>query len=156
MADSRTILNHYNISTAFPTEWPAEKDLSDESDTEPKSQARSNLKSNVVRTKSRYSVLERNVSERKSLVPGSEKTRDGVETLVLRDEPDALGSTDSVVRTLRRKGLPVEEDDRFRKTSLLGSNRQRKLNYSREQIFALFYNIYTSVVSLPGPFRCIY
>lgn len=114
MGDSRTILNHYNISEPFPTEWPTEKDASDDSDTEPKPKPRSAPRTKPNMAKSRYSVLERHVSERRSLVPGSEKTRDGVETLVLKDEPDALGSTDSVVRTLRRKGLPVEDDERFR------------------------------------------
>ena len=108
----RTILDHYNIATAFPTAWPTEKDESD--DSEPEVPVRSAPPKADRKPKSRYSVLERSGSERRSLVPGSEKTQDGVENLVQRDEADPLGATDSVVRTLRQKGLPVEEDERLR------------------------------------------
>ena len=113
MADqTRTILNHYNIATPFPTEWPAEKDESDASDTEKSSKAFMNPL--VRRSKSRYSVLDRSGSDRRSLVPGSQKTRDGLENLVQKDESDPLGGSESVVRVLRQKGLPVEEDQRLR------------------------------------------
>ena len=47
-------------------------------------------------------------------MPGTEKTGDGVENLVQKDEPDPLGGRDSVVRILRHKGLPVEDDQRLR------------------------------------------
>lgn len=131
MADqTRKILNHYNISTPFPIAWPAEKDDSEPSDDErlvrshpglgaashsrTASHSRAASHTNIRRSKSRYSVLERSGTDRRSLVPGSEKTREGVENLVQRDEADPLGGTDSVVRTLRQKGLPVEEDQRLR------------------------------------------
>ena len=39
---------------------------------------------------------------------------DGLENLVQRDEPDPLGSTQSVVRILRQQGLPIQEDTRLR------------------------------------------
>ena len=109
---TRVILNHYNISTPYPTEWPAEKDDSDTSDLD--APIIKTATSNLRRSKSRYSVLERSGSDRRSLVPGSEKTRDGVENLVQKDEADPLGGTDSVVRALRQKGLPVEDDQRLR------------------------------------------
>ena len=106
------LLNHYSINVPFPTEWPAEKDESDASEDEQSSNF--NAKAGVRRSRSRYTILQRNLAERKSLVPGSEKTREGVENLVQKDEFDALGFTDSVVRSLRQKGLPVEDDERLR------------------------------------------
>ncbi|KAL8762532.1 MAG: hypothetical protein Q9184_001492 [Pyrenodesmia sp. 2 TL-2023] len=118
-SNEHTLLNHYNITTLYPTAWPAEKDDSDASeDEQPASKTRG---PNHSRTKSRYSALIRSGSDRRSLVPGSEKTGDGVENLVQKDEPDPLGSPDSVVRILRQKGLPVEEDQRLRNRFLLSS-----------------------------------
>jgi exocyst complex component 2 len=103
MADyERTVLDHYQLSTAYPVEWPAEKDMSDSSDEDDK---KSNRNGMIRRSKSRYSALERAASDRRS--------GDGVENLVQRDEPDPLGSTDSVVRILRQLGLPVQEDTKL-------------------------------------------
>jgi exocyst complex component 2 len=107
----RQVLDHYQLSTAYPVEWPAEKDLSDASDDEEVVPQRNGQ---VRRSKSRYSALERVTSDRKSLVPGSQKTGDGLENLVQRDEPDPLGTTESVVRILRQLGLPVQDDTRLR------------------------------------------
>ena len=113
MADlDRIVLNHYNIANPFPTEWPAEKD--DSSSSESELPVKTSFRSANRRSKSRYTILERNGNDRRSLVPGSEKGRDGVENLVQRDEADPLGAADSVVRVLRKKGLPVEEDQRLR------------------------------------------
>jgi hypothetical protein len=84
MADTgNAILNHYKIDTLFPAEWPASKDGEESSDDEgllpaPKPQR--------VISKSRYSVLE----PKRSSVPGAERTKDGLENLVQRDEPDPL------------------------------------------------------------------
>lgn len=108
----RTVLEHYQLPNAYPLEWPAEKDLSDASDEE--DGFKSNRNGFIRRSKSRYSALERSASDRRSLVPGSQKTGDGVENLVQRDEPDPLGSTESVVRILRQQGLPVQDDTRLR------------------------------------------
>ena len=110
MNDEHTILNHYNLTNPFPTTWPTEKDDSDISDDD---KITSPQRGYIRRSKSRYSALERHGSDRKSLVPGSEKLPHGQENLVQKDEPDPLGGTDSVVRVLRRKGLPVEEDSRL-------------------------------------------
>ncbi|TVY54941.1 Exocyst complex component SEC5 [Lachnellula cervina] len=111
MADyGRRVLDHYQLSTAYPLEWPAEKDLSDDSDEEDSKQQRNGM---LRRSKSRYSALERVTSDRKSLVPGSQKTGNGLENLVQRDEPDPLGTTESVVRILRQLGLPVQDDTRL-------------------------------------------
>lgn len=121
MADyERTVLDHYQLSTAYPTEWPAEKDLSDASEDE---QIAQNSRRNGVirRSKSRYSALERAASDRRSGVPGAQKSGDGVENLVQRDEADPLGTTDSVVRILKQQGLPVQDDIRLRNRFLLSS-----------------------------------
>ena len=109
------ILNHYNIAEPYPTEWPAEKD-SDVSEDEKPTRIAPRLAHR--KSRSRYSALEPGRSDRRSLVPGSEKTRDGVENLVQRDEADPLGATDSVVRVLRQKGLPVDNDTRLRRRYL--------------------------------------
>lgn len=115
MADyERAVLEHYQLPTAFPTEWPAEKDESDASDDEeliPKKKS-----TDAVRpSRPRYSALERATSDRRSLVPGSQKTGEGLENLVQKDEPDPLGTGDSVVRILRGHGLPVQDNIHLRK-----------------------------------------
>ena len=107
----RTVLEHYQLPTPYPDKWPAEKDLSDASDDEEDSKA--NHKG-MQRRKSRYTALERAASDRRSFLPGSQRGDDGVENIVQRDEPDPLGTTDSVVRILRQLGLPVQEDTRLR------------------------------------------
>ncbi|CAG8952478.1 hypothetical protein HYFRA_00001225 [Hymenoscyphus fraxineus] len=117
-AYAQTVLDHYQLATPYPVEWPAEKDMSDASDEEEES---SNAKKKVMRRKSRYSALERPTGDRKSLVPGSQRTRNGTENLVQRDEPDPLGTTESVVRILRQLGLPVQDDIGLRNRFLLSS-----------------------------------
>lgn len=110
--DEHTLLNHYNITNLYPTAWPSEKDESDASEDEKPATTTAGLAHQ--RSKSRYSALARSTSDRRSLVPGTERTGDGIENLVQKDEPDPLGGPDSVVRVLRQKGLPVEEDQRLR------------------------------------------
>lgn len=111
MNNEHTILNHYNLTNPFPTTWPTEKEDSEDSDQE---KATDVSKSGIRRSKSRYSALERGGSDaRRSLVPGSQKLRDGQENLVQKDEPDPLGASESVVRVLRHRGLPVEDDSRL-------------------------------------------
>ncbi|KAL9604444.1 MAG: hypothetical protein Q9179_001833 [Wetmoreana sp. 5 TL-2023] len=95
-SDQQTILNHYNITKRYPTAWPAEKDASEASEDE---QPASKTGLAHKRSKSRYSALARSASDRRSLVPGTEKTGDGVENLVQKDEPDPLGGPHSVVHS---------------------------------------------------------
>ncbi|KAI0140089.1 exocyst complex component Sec5-domain-containing protein [Hypoxylon sp. NC0597] len=118
MADfDRNVLEFYQLSTPFPTEWPAEKDnKSDDSDSEQEQK-----KQKINRRKSRYQALERAVSNRQSIVQGSEKSANGVSNLVQKDEPDPLGTSDSVVRTLKQLGVPVQDDIRLRNRFLLSS-----------------------------------
>ena len=112
MDEQQTILHHYNLTTPYPTSWPAENDESDSPAEEPP--ITKVKKPSIRRSNTRYSALERHGAGRRSLVPGSEKTGDGSENLVQRDEADPLGGPDSVVRVLRQRGVPVEDDQRFR------------------------------------------
>ncbi|KKY23448.1 putative exocyst complex component sec5 [Phaeomoniella chlamydospora] len=111
-AVERDVVSHYNLTSAYPTEWPAELDESDEEEKDG---------SDLRRSKSRYSALERSASDRRSMIPGSQKTGDGRANLVQKDEPDPLGGLVSVVQILRKKGLPVDEDTRTRNKFLLSS-----------------------------------
>jgi exocyst complex component 2 len=106
----QTVLEHYQLSTAYPDSWPADKDLSDASEEEDTKPAQKDLQ----RRKSRYAALERAASDRRSFLPGSQRADNGVENLVQRDEADPLGTTDSVVRILRQLSLPVQDDPKLR------------------------------------------
>ena len=110
----RSISNHYNLSNPYPVEWPAELEDSDDEEAQ-------SSKLNVRKSRSRYSALERNASDRRSVIPGSQKTGDGRANLVQKDEPDPLGTSESVVRALRSRGLPVDEDARLRNKFMLSS-----------------------------------
>ncbi|KAK4134223.1 hypothetical protein BT67DRAFT_456188 [Trichocladium antarcticum] len=117
MADlERTVLDFYQINTLNPVQWPTEKDNeSDGSDDEAAAKKKTN------RRKSRYQALERAVSARSSIVPGSENSGSGIGNLVQKDEPDPLGTTESVVRTLKQLGVPLQDDLRLRNRFLLSS-----------------------------------
>lgn len=109
MADhQRTVLEFYGLSTAYPHEWPAELNNSDGSEDEQE------IKVKLNRRKSRYQALERAVSDRRSTIVGSKSEKGGVGNIVQKDEPDPLGTTDSVVRALRQLGVPVQDDPRLR------------------------------------------
>lgn len=110
----RTVLDFYQISTLNPVAWPAEKDNdSDASEEE-------SIKKKANRRKSRYQALERAVSTRSSVVPGSETSGSGVGNLVQKDEPDPLGTTESVVRMLKQLGVPLHDDVRLRESCSSG------------------------------------
>ena len=96
------MLKYYRLQDPLPATW------SDPVEVAQKQHRTLNRKSTV-----RYSVLqEANVSSSalKGLVD-SDLYEGGS---VPRDEPDPLGSTDSVVRVLRQRGLPVEDNVRLR------------------------------------------
>ncbi len=106
----RSVLEFYGVPTLFPVEWPADKVDSDDSDDGEGKRRKQKLQ----RRKSRYQALERAATSRSANVPGSEKGN-----LVQKDEPDPLGTTDSVVMTLKRYGVPIQDDPRLRKHILL-------------------------------------
>ena len=104
MNDSRSdaaLLKHYRLKDPFPTTW------SDPVDEAQKKQNGLNRKSTV-----RYSVLQEDnvASTLKGLLAGDRYEG----ATVPQDEPDPLGTTDSVVRVLRKRGLPVEDNVRLR------------------------------------------
>lgn len=105
--DERAILEFYRLQTLFPNEWPAENN-SDASDSEDE------VKKKMQRRKSRYQALERTPTRRS--LTGTEPSGIGGARL-LKDEPDPLGTTDSVVRTLRHLGMPVQDNPRIRMSS---------------------------------------
>jgi|ERR1700712_5187833 exocyst complex component 2 len=111
MAAESALLNHYKIDSLNPAAWPVEKDLEDSSDEELAVPA---PKHGRKPSRSRYSVLE---SPRRTSVPGAERTKDGVENLVQKDEPDPLGSNSTVIQILRRQGLKFEDDSKMRMDS---------------------------------------
>ena len=111
MADAN-VLNNYNLTNAYPTEWPKELDESDGEET---------TAGGVRRSRSRYSALERNASDRRSVVPGSQRTGDGRANLVQKDEADPLGGVTSVAQSLSKRGLPVEQDMKLRNRFMLSS-----------------------------------
>lgn len=104
----RTILDFYQLPNPYPTEWPAENDPEGSSD-----EGEKDVK--LQRRKSRYQALERAFSTRASGVPGAEGGVGEIGNLVQKDEPDPLGSSDSVVRTLKHLGLPLQDDLRLRR-----------------------------------------
>ncbi|KAF2456082.1 exocyst complex component Sec5-domain-containing protein [Lineolata rhizophorae] len=121
MADlERDLRNHYNLRTLTPERWPDEKDASSDDDGEVEYTNATASRRLSRRPKSRYSALERASSSRAS-IPNSQRTKDGIENLVQKDEPDPLGAAASVVQVLRSRGLPVEQDSKLRNRFLLSS-----------------------------------
>ncbi|KAK2787410.1 hypothetical protein FQN53_005321 [Emmonsiellopsis sp. PD_33] len=113
------VTHHYNLPSLYPEEWPTELDESGSSDNE-ESLPSGNNNATFQRRKSRYSALHRGSIDRRSIVPGSQRTGDGRDNLVQKDEPDPLGSSESVVRMLKQRGL-ADDDARVRNRYLLSS-----------------------------------
>lgn len=103
MADN--VLNHYKIERLNLEEWPPEKDEDDSDEDEPLS---SDAKVSRKISRSSYSVLERR--SRRMSVLGAERTKDGRENLVQKDEADPLGGPGTVIQALKRQGIPVDAD----------------------------------------------
>ncbi|KAF2634555.1 hypothetical protein P280DRAFT_554492 [Massarina eburnea CBS 473.64] len=117
------LLNKYNIPSLFPSAWPAEKDGDDSDNSEEEAapvMAARIASVQVQRRKSRYSVLEGGGGFARKR-DGVEKTKDGLENLVQKDEGDPLGTYPSVVQVLRQRGLGVEDDFKLRNRFLLSS-----------------------------------
>ncbi|KKK20993.1 exocyst complex component Sec5 [Aspergillus rambellii] len=112
------VAHFYNLPSAYPEEWPAELD---ESDLEEEGEQQEEEKTLQRRgSKSGYLVLERSNSSRRGLSLGSLKGSSGRDNLKV-DEPDPLGTSGSVLDTLRKRGLPVDDDTRLRNRFLLSS-----------------------------------
>ncbi|KAI8941662.1 hypothetical protein NX059_002874 [Plenodomus lindquistii] len=115
------ILNKYNLSTLYPAAWPDEKNEADEDDDfqEPVPVPRA-APQKIRRSQSRFSVLE-DRSRFSRQVPGAERSKDGVDNLVQKDEQDPLGIYPSVVQVLRARNIQVEDDIKLRNRFLLSS-----------------------------------
>lgn len=115
----RAIRDYYHLPSVFPDEWPAALDASDDSsdDEEGTQPAVGGNRLKLDRRKSRYFALQGD--RRKSALPGSDLSDD--DSLAPKDEPDPLGTSNSVVSILKRRGLPVAHDSRLRNRFLLSS-----------------------------------
>ncbi|EDU48079.1 conserved hypothetical protein [Pyrenophora tritici-repentis Pt-1C-BFP] len=113
------ILNKYNLSTLYPAAWPEEKDAADEEDEFDQPAPKATPQA-IRRSRSRYSILEPSARFSRQ-IPGAERSKDGVETLVQKDEQDPLGMYPSVVQVLRAKNIQVEDDIKLRNRFLLSS-----------------------------------
>ncbi|KAG5979236.1 hypothetical protein E4U55_005400 [Claviceps digitariae] len=107
--DERTILEFYQLPTAYPSEWPAEKDVDVEEEVTDEQVIKRE------RPRSRYEALETAFAGRKSFTDG----QSGLGSIVQKDESDPLGTSESVVRSLKQLGLPVQEDLRLTDTRTL-------------------------------------
>lgn len=107
------ILNKYNLTTLYPAAWPDEKNEADEDDDFEPIAPRA-APQQIRRSRSRFSVLE-DRSRFSRQVPGAERSKDGVENLVQKDEQDPLGMYPSVVQVLRARNIQVEDDIKLRK-----------------------------------------
>jgi len=106
------ILTKYNLTTLYPTRWPDEKN--DDSDSDGDASYTAAPAAPLSRTRSRFSVLE-DRSRFSRQVPGAERSKDGKENLVQKDEQDPLGMYPSVVQVLRTRNIQVEEDIKLRR-----------------------------------------
>ena len=150
MADyERTILEFYQLPTPYPTEWPAEKEEGEASDED-----EGDIK--LQRRKSRYQALERAVSRRGSAVPGSEGGAGGVGNLVSKDEPDPLGSSYSVVRTLKHLGLPLQDDLRLRRFGDNITYNLKLMDLKRQPFLTLLDDVLARSLLVSNALHCRY
>lgn len=146
----RNLLNHYQITNLYPEAWPAEKDeengldSDDERDTATAKAAKA-AKAKQAKQSKRYTTLGRGPSNRSS-VPGSQRSGDGVESLVQKDEADPLGNFPSVVSVLRQRGLPVESDVELRKILSCAPSSTRLISHKGTD------SCYPQLASLPPYF----
>ena len=107
------VASHYNLPSEFPEEWPAALDEADQLDEEPLQRVDSRPR------KSRYFALERSPSDWRNNF-GSRRGKEGRDN-AQSDEPDPLGTGDSVLRILKQRGVPLEEEGGQRSRFLLSS-----------------------------------
>ncbi|KGO68246.1 Vacuolar protein sorting-associated protein 51 [Penicillium italicum] len=100
------VASHYNLPSEFPEEWPASLDVAEEPEEQPVQRTDSRPR------KSRYIALERSTSDWRSNF-GSRRGKEGRDN-AREDEPDPLGISDSVLRILKKRGVPLEEDGKSR------------------------------------------
>ena len=141
------ILNKYNLTTLYPAVWPEEKDAADE-DEEYVEPATKVTQKPVRRSQSRFSILEPSPRFSRQ-IPGAERSKDGVETLVQKDEQDPLGMYPSVVQVLRAKNVQVEDDIKLRMFKQYSNTNGAYLMSHRQPLPPELY--YLLALSLPFP-----
>lgn len=143
------ILNKYNLTTLYPSVWPEEKDAADEDDeyVEPPSKV---TQKPVRRSQSRYSVLEPS-SRFSRQIPGAERSKDGVETLVQKDEQDPLGMYPSVVQVLRAKNVQVEDDIKLRTFEQYSNTYEAYLIGHRQPLPSELHYVLALALPFPSP-----
>lgn len=113
----RQLLNHYKLTSLYPSEWP---DREDESDEESEDEARGAVSPGAPMSprssKMRFPAFGRHAS-----ILSSGSSSQNIGSTVQKDEPDPLGMVSSVVQQLRRQGLPVEDDLKLRNRFMLSS-----------------------------------
>lgn len=125
----RELLSRYHLNTTNPTEWPSEhNDENEETDSEdeavlkrpvqPQHKPRPSISSS--QSVSKYHKIGRHASGRVTSFIGTQKTVNGEDSLVQKDERDPLGKHHSVIAELRRRGLPVD-DVKLRNRFMLSS-----------------------------------
>jgi exocyst complex component 2 len=99
MTDPGAVFKHYRLKDPFPTSW-----------TDPVEDVQHKQRVQRRQSTVRYSILQ---EERSSTFKGlvDDEYEDAT---VLLDESDPLGTTNSVVRVLKKRGLPVEDNVRLR------------------------------------------
>lgn len=100
------VASHYDLPSEFPEEWPASLDVTDEPEEETVHRTDSRPR------KSRYIALERSPSDWRSNF-GSRRGKENRDN-AREDEPDPLGMSDSVLRLLKQRGVPLEEEGKSR------------------------------------------
>ena len=115
----RQLLNHYKITTLYPDSWPHQDDESSDTDEDEQTNAKParhgsklSIASQTSFRRAKYRNLDRHASVR------SDPT---TESVVQKDEPDALGMQQSVASVLSRKGVPVQENLKLRNRFMLSS-----------------------------------
>lgn len=106
----RDILAHYNLSSLYPEEWPADKDDPNENEQHEDESPEKKAKARATR---RFTILEhgRNHLKYKGPSPHRGRTKDDELPPLPRDEPDPLGTSASTVALLRKNRVPVERDE---------------------------------------------
>lgn len=115
----RQLLNHYKLTSLYPSEWPHQDDDSSEGEDDQPNGLQTNSSPHGRSSQSKYRNIDRHASLRSSI--SGTQHHDGVESLVQKDEPDPLGMAPSVAAELKRRGLPVEEDLKLRNRFMLSS-----------------------------------
>ncbi|TKX22685.1 exocyst complex component SEC5 [Elsinoe australis] len=116
----RNLLNHYQLTNLYPSEWPKRDDDSDGSEEEKPVRRNTSQRSNrASRRMSRFSGLDMRASYKSRL--SDKDTGGGSGNIVQKDEPDPLGISPSVVSQLRARGLDVEDNLKLRNRFMLSS-----------------------------------